>query len=359
MTERPSSLPQRPDPRSTPAARPATLPGGPSAPGPEGDPLSDVLRTVRLTGAVFFDVRASDPWVAEAPPARAIARHVRPGAQHVLEFHGIVAGACWGGLVGEPPIRLEAGDVIVFPHGDAHVLSSAPGMQGSVDLGFYERLPQMRLPVLVQEGPPGPPSAHVVCGFLGCDLRPFHPLIAALPRVLHHRARDAGDADWTAALLRQALVESQSERAGSGSVLTKLSELVFVGLVRRHMETLPPGASGWLGALRDPVVGRALALLHERPAHRWSLDQLARAVAASRSVLAERFRAGLGIPPMHYLTRWRMQLAADLLERTPAGIGAVAAEVGYHSEAAFHRAFRKIVGVPPGTWRRRRGIGTG
>jgi AraC-like DNA-binding protein len=323
---------------------------------PVFDPLSDVLRAVRLTGAVFFDFNASSPFAAEAPPSCDIAPHVMRGAQHTIEFHVIIEGKCWGGIVGEQPVRLETGDVIAFPHGDPHVLSSAPGMRGSATLGAIESTAFGRLPIALHMGPRGEVDVRMICGFLSCDRQPFNPLLAALPRLMHDAAaRDrGGESAWITQFIQHAVAESRGQRVGSQTVLTKLSELMFLEVVRRYLEALPRDRSGWLGALRDPIVGRAIALLHERPAHAWTVEELARASGASRSALAERFTAAVALPPMQYLAQWRIQLAAGMLARSNAGIAAIASEVGYESEAAFHRAFKKAVGLAPGAWRRTR-----
>ncbi|MGC3996697.1 MAG: AraC family transcriptional regulator [Anaeromyxobacter sp.] len=279
---------------------------------------------------------------------------VLPGAEHVLEFHVVTQGACWAGLVGEPAIRLEAGDVIAFPQGDAHVVSSAPGMRATPDYVPLREAP--RLPVLFKSLGGGSERAELICGFLGCDARPFNPLFATLPRVLHAR-RGSGDGRIEQ-LVRLALAESASPSPGGECVLARLGELLFVEAVRRHLAALPPQEVGWLAGLRDEGVGRALAALHHRPARGWDLDALAREVGLSRSVLAERFMLFLGVPPMQYLARWRMQLAANLLSTTALGLAAIADRVGYGSEAALSRAFKRWVGVAPADWRRgRRGAG--
>ncbi|MCG3202055.1 MAG: IS5 family transposase IS4811 [Gammaproteobacteria bacterium] len=315
------------------------------------DTLSDVLRTVRLTGAVFFDIDASSPWVAEAPPGRLLAPHVMPGAQHLIEYHVLTRGSCWAGLIDEPPARLEAGDVIVFPHGDAHVMSSAPGMRAPPDANTMPRPPHPPLPIKIRQGGGGPDGSRVICGFLGCDARPFNPLLATLPRVLH--VSEQPGEDWLSHFVRFALREANQQSAGGECMLARMSELMFVEVVRRYLNSLPPDQTGWLAGLRDRHVGRALSLLHERPAHSWTLDGLARQAGTSRSVLAERFQHFVGQPPMHYLTHWRMQVAAGLLVRGTSTVAGVATEVGYDSEAAFSRAFKKVVGVAPATWRRR------
>ncbi len=318
------------------------------------DAISEVLRAVRLTGAVFFTVEGSAPWAAEALPGRDIPPEVLPGSEHVLEYHVVTAGACWGGLVGAPPVRLQAGDVIAFPQGDAHVISSAPGLRATPDYASLQGRP--RLPVILRCDGGGQERASLICGFLGCDARPFNPLLATLPRVLHVR-RGAGDGRIEQ-LVRVALLESSSPSPGSECVLARVSELLFVELVRRHLAALPAQEVGWLAGLRDDAVGRALAALHHRPGQPWSLAGLAREVGVSRSILAERFRHYLGTPPMQYLARWRMQLAANLLATTPMGLAEVAARIGYGSEAALSRTFKRWVGMAPADWRRgRRGTG--
>jgi len=315
------------------------------------DTVSEVLRAVRLAGAIFFRIEGSAPWAAEALPAGEIRPEVIPGAEHVIEYHVVVSGSCWGGIVGEPPVRLQTGDVIVFPQGDAHVMSSAPGMRATPDYSSLQG-GVSRLPVLMHCHGGGPERAELICGFLGCDARPFNPLISNLPRVLHI-PRGTGDGRLEQ-LVRLALAESVAPSAGSEAALARLSELLFVEVVRRHLASLPPQDVGWLAGLRDEAVGRALGALHHDPAHPWDLDGLARKAGVSRSVLAERFMAFVAIPPMQYLARWRMQLAANLLTSTSAGLADIAGRVGYGSEAALSRAFKRWVGVAPADWRRGR-----
>jgi AraC-like DNA-binding protein len=313
--------------------------------------MSDVLRSIRLNGAVYFDFELSSPWVAEAPPSREIAAKVMPGAQRVIEYHLIARGACWGNIVGESPIRLTEGDLILFPQGDPHVLSSAPGMRATPDLSMFVR-PTTPLPLVYERGGGGPDRTRIVCCFLGCDERPFNPLLTALPRTIHlPAAGNEAASGWLATLVTIAMRESGSARVGRDNILARMSELMFVEAVRRHIETLPLTQTGWLAGLRDPVVGQALAALHGQPAVAWTVESLARAVAVSRSVLADRFAEMVGQPPMQYLALWRMQLASRLLlEGEPVAEAAVA--VGYESEAAFSRAFKKLVGEAPSTWRR-------
>jgi AraC-like DNA-binding protein len=318
---------------------------------PSADVLSDVLRSVRLTGSVYFDFELSSPWVAEAPAAREIAASVMPGAQRVIEYHLIARGSCWGSVVGEPPLRLRAGDLIVFPQGDPHVLSSEPGLRAEPDLSLFVR-PTTPLPLVYERGGGGPDRARLVCCFLGCDERPFNPLLAALPRTIHlSGAGNEATSGWLATLLNIAVREAGTARAGRDNILARLSELMFVEAVRRYIETLPLAETGWLAGLRDPIVGQALAALHANPAEPWTVERLARAVGASRSVLADRFSEMVGQPPMPYLALWRMQRASRLLLEGES-VAESARVVGYESEAAFSRAFKKLVGGAPATWRR-------
>jgi AraC-like DNA-binding protein len=324
------------------------------------DTLSDVLRSVRLRGAVFYYLNYGREWAAEAPAAREIADAVMPGAEHVMEYHVITKGSGWAAIVGQPPVRLATGDIVMFPHGDAHVMSSAPGMRPErfdVEWAFATRNDPKPIPVTFHSTDalslgPAMPSAqtHVVCGFLACDLRPFNPLIATLPRLLH--LPRSGNGDWIPAALEQAVTASQNRSPGSEALLERLSEMMFVDAIRRYVEQLPEQSSGWLAGLRDRHVGRALALLHADPARDWTIDVLAAEVALSRSAFHDRFLQLVGQPPMQYLTQWRMQRAARLLSETQAPVASIALEVGYDSEAAFSRAFKRAAGKPPAAWRR-------
>jgi AraC-like DNA-binding protein len=320
------------------------------------DPLSDVLRAVRLTGAVFFLVDAGSPWEAHVPDGAAVAPVVLPRAQHVISYHVVTRGSCWGGLLDDRSVRLDAGDVLVLPHGDPYFIGTAPtppaDLDMSRDLAFLREMVAGRLPFCVRDGK-GRDRLHLVCGFLGCDLRPFNPLLATLPRLLRVRGAYGAPRDPLTRLIDFTLDEAREPRAGGDSVRIRLSELLFVEVVRRHLATLAGEQTGWLAGLRDPMVGRALTLLHGRPAQPWSLPSLAKDAGASRSALAERFTHLVGMPPMQYLTRWRIQVAARLLSDGDAKVATVAREVGYDSEAAFSRAFKKIAGVPPAAWRAR------
>jgi AraC-like DNA-binding protein len=321
------------------------------------DVLSDVLRTVRLTGALFFPMETSSPWVDQVPQASAFAATILPGAQHVVSYHIVTRGACWVRLTDVPPTRIEAGDIIVIPHGDAYAMASSPDQRSDVPseavLEFFREMATGRGPSIVIEGGGGAQRADVVCGFLGCDVRPFNPVLETLPRLVHLRGATAvSRPDRLGPLIEFALAESRARQSGAQCVLLRLSEVLFVEVVRRYLDSLPSEQRGWLAGLRDPIVGQALALLHARPGDEWTLERLARHVGMSRSAFADRFNEFVGQPPMRYLAQWRMQLACRLLSDGAAKVSAVALDVGYQSEAAFSRAFKEIVGTAPATWRR-------
>jgi AraC-like DNA-binding protein len=315
------------------------------------DALSDVLRAVRLNGAIFFDVHASDPWAAETPAGNQIVGRMFPAAENLICYHAITRGTCWAAIADEPPLLLAAGDVVVIPHGDAHVLSSTPGLRGPQDVGRYRAPNELELPVSISMGGGTSESAGFVCGFLGCDMRPYNPLLGSLPHLF--KVSDPLDGPL-GAYVQIALAESKKPRIGGQSVLGRLSELMFVDVIRRYLETLPPDRLDWLAGLRDPYIGRALAEIHRDPAHHWTLGSLAHRVAMSRSAFAEHFTRFVGTPPMQYLANWRMQIAANRLLSTTDSVTSVASRVGYDSEAAFSRAFKKMVGAPPSEWRKSR-----
>lgn len=317
------------------------------------DPLSHVLHMVKLTGAVFHLVEASCPWGVEIPPARAYASIILPRAQHIVSYHIVLKGEGWVAMPGMAPQRFAAGEVLVLTQGEGYSLLSAPGQAPEYDaaatLAFFRDWMAGKLPFVMREGGGGPGGADYVCGFLGCDMRPFNPMLRALPPLI--RVQRAAGHDLLGPLLDLALAEGRLPRAGGESIRLKLSELIFIEVVRRCLETLAAHETGWLAGLRDPAIGKALAALHERPAHAWRLQELAREAGMSRAAFAARFAHLLGQPPMEYLTLWRMQIAARLLADGAAKVAAVGREVGYDSEAAFSRAFKKTVGVSPAAWR--------
>ena len=312
------------------------------------DPLSDLLRVVRLDGAFFYGVEATEPWKVHSLGARQLKPRILPRSEHLISYHILIEGQCYGGLHDRELTRLEAGDVIVFPHGDPHQMMSGPDLP--IGAAIQSDAPGRFPDTVVLDGG-GRSRASFVCGYLGCDLRPFNPLLAALPHQMHMRSLSS---PWLAGFTKQVTEESRLGRAGADCVLTRLAELMFVELLRRYLDELPAGQTGWLAGVKDEMVGRVLSALHGRPAHPWTLAELAREAASSRSNLAKRFTEIVGRPPMQYLTEWRMQLAANQLAETTAKVAAVAAQVGYDSEAAFSRAFKKATGLAPGAWREAR-----
>jgi AraC-like DNA-binding protein len=326
------------------------------------DTLSDVLRAIRLRGGVFFYVEGTDPWVVETPCSSKIVPAIMPEVEHLMPFHGVARGSCWASLVDGEPIRLNEGDLVLFPQGDHHVMSSTPGLRAKVvdpDLYFAKRPPQLPFTLSLTENGMIPASRFdssgsrlkVVCGFLGCDARPFNPLLASMPRVMRLPGLAAEGSSWVANFLHSMVEESTRKRPGGEAVLERMSEMLFVEALRCYIETLPAGETGWLAGVRDQSIGRVLALVHERPEAPWTLQQLADEAAMSRTTLHERFVQFIGQPPMQYLAQWRMQVATKLLRDTEAKLIKVALGVGYDSEAAFSRAFKRAVGVAPGAWR--------
>lgn len=320
------------------------------------DVLSDVLLSVRLTGAVFFAVDASPPFVTESPTISAIGDHVVAGAEHVIAFHVVTEGTCWAETTdrADPPVALRAGDMVAFPGGDANVMASEPGMRGRPDPALYLRPADRTLPFAVRMSRESTGArTRFVCGFLGCDSRPFNPLLDSLPRIMHAPV-SSQSRQWVAGLL-DAAVQTSEDAGGAGreAMLAKLAELMFVEALRSHLAELADDERGWLAGVRDPQVGAALRLMHGRTSDPWTLERLAREVDMSRSAFAERFTDYVRIPPMQYLSRWRLHLAARLLETGTVTVAQAATATGYQSEAAFNRAFKREVGEPPGVWRRR------
>jgi AraC-like DNA-binding protein len=321
------------------------------------DPLSDVLRAVKLTGALFFLVDASFPWGVEVPRASAFSSIILPRAQHVVSYHIILKGSGWANLPGIASTWFEAGDVLVFAHGDPYSMLSAPGQEPEFDsdasMAWFRDMAAGKLPFVSHEGGGGKPRSEFVCGFLGCDMRPFNPVLSTLPRLLRVRRRNDQQDDLLKRLIDLTLAEARQPRFGSESIRLRLSELIFVEVVRRYLGSLPASETGWLSGLRDPLIGKVLIVMHEQPAHTWTLNELAQRAGMSRAALAARFAHLVGYAPMEYLALWRMQIAARLLADSSMKVASVGREVGYESEAAFSRAFKKIVGMSPAIWRDR------
>jgi AraC-like DNA-binding protein len=313
------------------------------------DALSDVLRVVRLTGGVFLDARFTAPWslVTSVQPEK-MKLFLAPATQ-IIGFHYIVSGHLVVQVVGGPPRALRAGELILLPRNDLHVLGSATDLKPIAANDLVMADSGAGIWRLNHGG--GGPEAHIVCGFLGSDST-FNPLIAALPPLLTLNVAATPGGAWIAESFAFAAQHLASGEAGGGAIIARLSELMFVEAVRRYVESLPEQETGWLSGLRDPAVSRALALMHTRPQRDWSAEELARAVNLSRSTFADRFTTLIGQPPMRYLASWRMQVAAHQLRETRRTIAQIAFDVGYESESAFTRAFRREFGRPPATWRR-------
>jgi AraC-like DNA-binding protein len=332
------------------------------------DVLSDVLRVVRLSGAVFFTADFSSPWAVESPIPSKLAAAVMPQAECVVLFHILVDGSCEVACQGHTTVTMESGDVVVFPRGEQHTMRShgagAPMPLASIFTpGTHDDPPQ-----LAHGG--GGRTSRFVCGYLNCDQR-FAPLVEALPTMLVVRARDdyaaieavdahgsrptavpQGSGTWLGTTLKFTVNEARAARPGNAAILSRLTELMFVEILREYMHRLPATQGGWLAGVNDPQVGKALRLMHANPVHDWTVDELAREAAVSRSVLAQRFTHLVGETPMRYLANWRMQLAKQMMREGAANVQEVATRVGYDSEAAFNRAFKRVTGSPPAAWRK-------
>jgi AraC-like DNA-binding protein len=332
------------------------------------DVLSDVLRVVRLSGAVFFTANFSSPWALQSPNAGLLASIVMPEADCVVLFHVLMDGDCIVECDGHQPVTMETGDVIVFPHGDPHTMRSPDAAKGMSIEAVLAPASRNELPQVSFGG--GGRASRFICGYLNCDQR-FNPLIGALPTILLVRSRNdyagieaidasgrrptvvpQGTGTWLGTTLKFTINEARTARPGNAAMLGRLTELMFLEILREYMQQLPDDHGGWLGGLKDPHVGKALRLLHANPGRNWTVEELSREAAVSRSVLAERFTELVGEAPMHYLANWRMQLARQMLREGMLSVQEVAAKVGYESEAAFNRAFKRATGSPPATWRR-------
>jgi len=314
------------------------------------DALSETLRVVRLVGAIFINGRFTAPWCYQSPRADTAAPFLEPGAEQVVIFHMITEGECFVELGNLPPLRLVAGDAVIFPQGDAHRMTSQPGLPPATGGARLDAVLARRPRQLAYGG--GGATTRLVCGYLACDARLARMLLAGLPPVVRVNVRGSNAGAWLEASVRYALAEARSPRPGGAGVLAKLSEVLFIEVLRLYMNEPREGRTGWLAGVGDRIVGGALNALHKDPAHPWTLEELARAAGTSRSVLAERFQQLVGSSPMQYLTQWRMLLASNLLSRSNAPLASIAQDVGYQTDTAFSRAFRREYGSPPAAWRR-------
>lgn len=319
------------------------------------DVLSDVLNNVRLSGAVLFFAEYREPWCIACPPSRDIAPMLVPGARQLVIFHIVIDGGCVVSTPTGETVTLEASDAVLMAQGDPHVMADRDGREPIPIVELLPMPPWTKAPFLVHGGQGS--LTRVLCGFLHCADARLSPFLSSLPPVM----RVTGGGGVYSSLLRvQKLLveEARNERPGYSCVLSRLTETFFVEALRQHMAT-QDDASSTLAALKDPVVGGALVRMHAEPTRGWSVEALAREIATSRSLLASRFTAVMGCPPMQYLTRWRLLTAARRLQEGGQSIAAVGAEAGYESEAAFSRAFKRYLGAPPATWLGRRSNANG
>ncbi len=318
------------------------------------DAFSEILAGVKLNGALFFHAQFSAPWGYDAPASQALAKALAPGAPHLVIFHFLVEGNAVARLVDGRSIALEPGDVVIFPHGDPHLLASGPGstVRSQIAAAVAQKVMTRDLSALRVGG--GGESCRFVCGFMACDPHLSRPILSSLPRIFKVNVRTDHAGQWLESSILHLVEEASSGRFGSDAMLAKLSEVLFVDTLRRYAMNLPELETGWLAGARDPIVGRCLGLMHNRVDHPWTIASLAHELSMSRSALSERFTRYLSDPPMTYLTRWRLQLAAQSLTRTSKGVAEIASDVGYDSESAFNRAFKREFGLPPARYRRER-----
>jgi AraC-like DNA-binding protein len=313
------------------------------------DALSELLRSVKLTGALFYNTRCSAPWCLNAPASSSFAPFVAPHATHIIEFHHISSGRAYV-RVGQETTPLEAGDVVMMPHGDPHQMGNGVGGKAIDGSSALPALMSGRIHLATFGG--GGEETGLVCGYLACDAELIKPVLTSLPRVLRVNLRSDKGGEWFENTLRHAVDQAAAARPGGDVFLAHLAEALFADVLRRYLASLPDDRTGWLAGAGDPAVGRALGALHRNPAQPWTLDDLAREAGVSRSTLTERFAKYLGVAPMTYLTDWRLELGADALRTSSRSVQRIAIEVGYESEAAFNRAFKRRFEKPPARYRR-------
>lgn len=337
MTETPNVLPDRP--RSGPL------------PAVGMDLLSDVLRVVRLSGAVFLRGEFAAPWGFTSPGATELANVLSPGASRLVLFHVVMEGVCHVTLDSGESARAREGELVVLPYGNQHTMSN-PETTAAVPIAGLLPSPPWETMLVMRHGQPGGAPTRILCSYLHCDDLLFNPFLKALPSLMKV-SPSASAAAWIDATVRYAVDQAGEAGSAPGSLLTRLPEILFVEALRQYVGRLPETQSGWLAAIRDPAIGPALAAIHAEPTRQWTVDALARKAAASRSVLAARFVERLNQSPMRYLTNWRLQLAIHLLRSTELTVAVIAGQVGYDSEAAFSRMFKRHLGLPPAVWRER------
>jgi AraC-like DNA-binding protein len=314
------------------------------------DVFSEILRGIVLKGALYFNAEFSAPWGFNTPPAPELAELLAQDAPHLVIYHFVLEGSGFVRLEGDLEIELNAGDVVVVTNGDSHEMCSAAGVTNKLSDAMKAKLRSHDLTAMQAGG--GGDVARFVCGFMVCDPLLCSPIFRSLPPAFKVNLRTDPAGRWLESLLLHLVEEATSGQAGSEAVLAKMSEALFVETLRRYLTGMPKPEIGWLAGARDPIVGRSLMLLHSRTAHPWTIAELAKEVGLSRSALVERFTRYLAEPPMAYLIRWRLRLAARALGSTSRGVADIGEEVGYESEAAFNRAFKREFGLPPARYRR-------
>ena len=315
------------------------------------DAFSEILSGVKLNGAVFFNAEFSSPWGFSVPPSKqmSVADTLAPGAAHFLLYHLVVDGSAFVEMEDGETLELRSGDVVIFPNGDTHHMSSKGAKRPFPNYGINDKIKARDLSPLHAGG--GGETSRFVCGYMTCDPYISRPILSGLPPVFKVNIRTDRSGQWLESSILHLVDEAISGRVGSEAMLAKLSEALFVDTLRRYVAELPEQQGSWLTGARDSIVGKSLGLLHRRVAHPWTIASLADEVGISRSALVQRFTRYLSEPPMAYLSCWRLQLAARSLEKTARGVAEIAGEVGYESEAAFSRAFKREFGRPPGRYR--------
>jgi AraC-like DNA-binding protein len=324
--------------------RPARLPAGPDG----NDVLSEVLRSVRLSGSLQFSFVSAGAWETDAAPELGDLAKGRPST--TMPFHLVVEGTCWMKMEGYE-VELEAGDVLAIPFGNGHQIGAGRGGPLVMPMQDLPSRPWRDLPVLDYSRGLNYDRVRVLCGFLHCDSLGFRPLREALPTVLHVRTRGAEKTEWLRTTIDQIIAEVDHPRAGGRSMLERLMEILFIELLRHRIVSTSPSTAGWLAALADSSLGKCLSLIHGDPQHEWTVQNLSAASGVSRSTLTERFETVLDTSPMRYVRDWRLCLASVALSTTGKSIAAIAFEAGYGTEAAFNRAFSRAYGIPPAAWR--------
>lgn len=316
--------------------------------------ISNVLENIRLKGAVFFAWQPRWPYATGVPDGRHFRDLILPSIEQIISYHIVVEGPCWAVVSGSEPVRLESGDILLVPNGDAYAISDQPRPPSDSDIEparqFFSMMAAGELPLVIVDGGEGPEQSRLVCGFLGCDRQPYNPILNGLPKsIVLARSALSGPINE---LIDIVLRECSEPHAGTRCMMIRLGELLFIEVLRQYLLESSDRHNAWIQGLADPLVAKILALLHGRIAEDWTLERLAGELGSSRSTIAERFHELIGVPPMQYLTLWRMQTAARMLREGQEKILPIAREVGYDSEAAFSRAFKRIVGVSPSVWRR-------